>query len=268
MGKNIFIYGLMDPITNQVRYIGKSVNPKQRLRRHIANINLYDSHKDRWLRKLNENGVRPEIIIIDEVSEDDWQFWETHYIAYFKFLGCSLTNGTDGGDQPPSTKGRRHTEESRKKMSDTKKGKPIPWLNNGKERSEKHKENLSKSLKGRVSEKKGKNYEEFYGKEKSEKLRSKLSETHKGIYFGENHPFFGKKHTEDTIKLIREKRKQQKVLKIEQYDINGCLIKEWDSIKEILIEYGITRNKFNRVIKNNVLYKECLWKKKKLKNIE
>jgi group I intron endonuclease len=268
MERNAYIYGLIDPTTNQIRYIGKSLNPKSRLRRHIADRNLYDSHKDRWLRKLIESNIRPELIIIDKVLENEWQFWEVHYINYFKFIGCFLTNGTNGGDQPPSTKGRRHTEDSKKKMSDTKKSKPIPWLNNGKERTEKHKSNLSKSLKGRLSEKKGKNYKEIYGKEKSDILKRKLSESHKGIYLGKNHPMFGKKHSEEILNKIKEKRKQQKVLKIEQYNINGVLIKEWDSIKDILEKYNISRNNFNRIVKSNILYKECLWKKKRLKNIE
>jgi len=266
MEKNIFIYGLIDPTTNQLRYIGKSLNPKVRLRRHIADINLHDSHKDRWLKKLIKNNFKPELIIVDEVLPNEWQFWEIHYIEYFKFIGCSLTNSTIGGDQPPSTKGRPHTEESRKKMSNNKKGKPIPWLNNGKGITEKHKNNISKSLKGRLSKKKGKNYIEIYGKEKSDIIRHRLSESHKGIYLGENHPMFGKKHSEETLNKIKEKRKQQKVLKIEQYDINGFLIKEWDFIKDILEKYNISRDSFNRIIKNSILYKECLWKKKKLKN--
>jgi group I intron endonuclease len=103
-----------------------------------------------------------------------------------------LTNGTLGGDEPPSTKGRSHTLESKLKMSNTKKGKPIPWLNNGLKRTEEHKKNLSDSCKGRQSPNKGKIFSLEY--------RKKLSES-------------------STVKR-----------KVKQLDLDGNLIKIWDSI--------------------------------------
>jgi len=157
--KKVYIYGLIDPSTNQLRYVGKTVDINRRYRRHINERFIHDSHKDRWIRKLIDNNLKPEIIILDIVSEVDWKFWEIHYISYFKHIGCNLTNGTNGGDQPPSTKGRRHLIESRIKMSNSKKGKPIPWLN-GRKRSEEHKKKLSESLKGRSSPNKGKKFNE------------------------------------------------------------------------------------------------------------
>lgn len=263
MERNVYIYGLIDPITNQIRYVGKSLNPKSRLRRHIADRNLYDSYKDRWIRKLKENNIRPELIIIDEVLEKEWQFWESYYISYFKFIGCNLTNGTNGGDQPPSTKGRKHREESKKKMSQSKKGKPIPWLNNNKKRTEKHRKNLSKSLKGRVSPNRGKTFSDEYKK--------KLSDSHMGQTSG----FKGKNHSEETKKKIKEKRKlqvfskesidkrsksiQKKVL---QY-CDGVLIKKWESVKETTDFLNISYNTLNKSIKNNTPLKGYIWKMEK-----
>ena len=63
---------------------------------------------------INDNDEL-DIIIIDIVDQTEWQYWEKFYISYYKFIGCKLTNGTNGGDQPPSTKGRKHTEESKLK---------------------------------------------------------------------------------------------------------------------------------------------------------
>lgn len=166
--ETIIIYGLIDPRYNQIRYIGKTNDLKRRLNRHIHERFLHESYKDRWVRTLIDAGIRPEIEVIDLVDENEWIFWEKFYIAYFKYIGCNLTNGTEGGDQPPSTKGRKHTIESRLKMSNTKKGKPIPWLNDGMERSEEHRRNLSKSCKGRISPNKGKKFSEEYKKKLSE----------------------------------------------------------------------------------------------------
>ena len=155
MEKNTYIYGLIDTTTNELRYVGKTVDIGRRYKRHIKECNSSNSHKDRWVRKLKKNGYLPEIVVIDYVKTDEWQYWEMFYIEYFKFLGCNLTNGTKGGDEPPSTKGRKHSEESKLKMSKSKKGKPLLHLNNGKERSLSHRKNLSLSLKGRTSPNKG-----------------------------------------------------------------------------------------------------------------
>jgi len=216
----VYIYGLIDPTTNQLRYVGKSISPYIRLRKHISERNKHDSYKDRWVRKLIMNGVRPELLIIDIVCKHDWEFWEKFYISYFRGLGFKLTNSTEGGDQPPSTIGRKHTKESKQKMSDSKKGKIIPWLNDGKERTKKHRDNLSKSLKGRVSPNKGKTFSDEY--------KNKLSETHKGLNSGEKHGLYGKHHSEETKKKISE----QLTLKIVQLSLDDKVIKIWESIKE------------------------------------
>jgi len=217
----VYIYGLIDPITNKLRYIGKSISPKIRLRKHISERHKHDSYKDRWIRKVLLCNAKPELIIIDIVPSSEWQFWEKFYISYFKGLAVKLTNTTEGGDQPPSTKGRKHTKKSKQKMSDSKKGKPIPWLNNGKERTKKHRDNLSKSLKGRISPNKGKIY--------SDEHRKKLSEIHKGLNSGEKHGLYGKHRSEETKKKISE----QLTLKIVQLSLDNKLIKIWDSIKMV-----------------------------------
>jgi group I intron endonuclease len=245
MNREVFIYGLIDPRTNQLRYIGKSINPKLRLRKHISERNLHDSYKDRWLRKLHENNLKPELIIIDLVTIDDWKYWEIFYILYFKSIGCILTNATNGGDEPPSTKGRKHTEEAKIKMSKTKKGKSIPWLNS-KPRTEKHKENLGKAHKGKLSNKKGKTYEEIYGDEIAFELREKLSNSHKWQK-NEKHPMYGKKHSKET----KEKLSSHFSKKVFQFSLDGVFIKEFESAKIAEKETGISSN----IIKNTCLNK-------------
>lgn len=223
--ESVFIYGLIDPLSNELRYVGKSIKPNNRLRKHISERFTHDSYKDRWIRKIVDQGVRPELIIIDEVPYGEWQFWEQHYISYYKMIGCRLTNGTIGGDQPPSTKGRKHTEESKQKMSESKKGKAIPWLNGGLERSEEHRNNLSKSLKGRISPNKGKKFSDEY--------KNKLSESHRGLNSGEKHPMYGKTHSEETKKKISESSKKPRPNRLKpilQYSKDNKFIKEWESI--------------------------------------
>ena len=109
MKESVFIYGLVDKKTNTLRYIGKTKDIKRRFKRHISERFLHDSYKDRWIRKLIDDNQEPELLIIDVVDKLEWQYWEKFYISYYKFIGSYLTNGTNGGDEPPSTKGRKHT---------------------------------------------------------------------------------------------------------------------------------------------------------------
>lgn len=88
--------------------------------------------------------------------------------------------------------GKSHSEETRKKMSDSSKGKPKPWLV-GREVSEGTKEKIRQLNLGKIL---------------SEETRKKISENHHDIS-GENNPMFGKKHSPKTIEKLRERAKNR-----------------------------------------------------------
>jgi excinuclease UvrABC nuclease subunit len=48
----VYIYGLQDPETKEVRYIGKANNPKVRYRQHIKGGRLNNQHKRGWINAL------------------------------------------------------------------------------------------------------------------------------------------------------------------------------------------------------------------------
>ena len=127
-----FIYALIDPTTDKIRYIGKSNNPKQRLLRHIKDVYKTISYKNSWLRSLLSNNLYPELFILDEVSYEEWQFWEQHYISLYKYYGYTLTNMTIGGESGNNNK------ESLLKMVRTRKSR------NSYSKTDTQKENLSK----------------------------------------------------------------------------------------------------------------------------
>jgi len=93
-----YIYGLVDPRSGLIRYIGKSNKPDKRLGNHINRCNKSISHKNSWIIGLLKNDLRPELIIIDEVDISEWEFWEKHYIKLFKTWGFNLVNSTNGGE--------------------------------------------------------------------------------------------------------------------------------------------------------------------------
>jgi len=106
LNKKVFIYGLQCPITEQIRYIGKSNKPKKRYTNHLNDKNDY--HRNRWINKLKSLGLKPMLVIIDEVDECFWEEFEIKYIRLFKSFGADLVNTTGGGDFTPDSKGEKN----------------------------------------------------------------------------------------------------------------------------------------------------------------
>lgn len=92
------IYTLSDPITNEVRYVGKANNVSQRYMAHLNRARKHQTHKWSWIQSLKKKGLKPIIDVIDIVDIEDWIFWETYWIAQMKQWGFNLVNYTDGGD--------------------------------------------------------------------------------------------------------------------------------------------------------------------------
>jgi hypothetical protein len=74
----VFIYLLIDPRYDTVRYVGKSIHPKRRYGQHISNGKrkiIHRNHTSAWINSLIVRNLKPELLIIDEVSEAEWDFW-------------------------------------------------------------------------------------------------------------------------------------------------------------------------------------------------
>lgn len=125
--KPVHIYGLYDPITGNLRYIGKSIRPEQRLQNHMNEIS--HCHRSHWLQSLKARGLKPDMEILETVSGCwPWQESERFWIRRMKELGCDLVNNTSGGDGVPGLsgegkermlatwKGRKHTPETIAKL--------------------------------------------------------------------------------------------------------------------------------------------------------
>jgi len=87
----IYIYKLIDSRNNEVRYIGKTTNPKRRYKQH-----LYDkrkSHKSSWVQSLRVLNLKPIFEIIEECDENNWIEREKYWISQYD----NLTNLKEGG---------------------------------------------------------------------------------------------------------------------------------------------------------------------------
>lgn len=92
-----YIYGLIDPITNELRYVGKTYNLCIRYNAYLSNLKR-NSHKNNWIKKLISNGMKPEIYSFEEFELEDKAYEaEEFYISYFRGIGCNLINESSGG---------------------------------------------------------------------------------------------------------------------------------------------------------------------------
>ena len=96
------IYALLDPRTDEVRYIGKTEQKLgYRLTQHLRRATKEDTNRHvlNWLRQLLAEGLMPEISILERVNDDeDWREREQAWIAHAREVGWPITNETDGGE--------------------------------------------------------------------------------------------------------------------------------------------------------------------------
>lgn len=104
------IYGLVDPSTNSLRYVGKTVKTiEHRLRQHINSARAVKLQRvSRWIRGLLLRDVLPEAFLIETCLTSDWVESEQFWIAYYRSIGCDLVNSTNGGE---GCVGFKHSDE-------------------------------------------------------------------------------------------------------------------------------------------------------------
>ncbi len=120
-------YGLVDPRTGGLRYIGKTSSSLQsRLKGHIraAQEKGARRHVCSWILGLIQQNKFPEIFEIEESSTETECFEaEIFFIGYFRMIGADLLNHTTGGE---GLTGWKHSEATKAKLSAISKGKPRP----------------------------------------------------------------------------------------------------------------------------------------------
>lgn len=114
------IYGLFDPREpSTIRYVGKTIIG-ERARR---SCHLQDAKKGSslrvscWIRELLAEGIEPEVIVIEECTKETVNQQERFHIARLRGQGLELLNKTKGGTGGPTMKGRKFTEEHRRRIA-------------------------------------------------------------------------------------------------------------------------------------------------------
>lgn len=91
----IFIYKFIDPLTNDVRYIGKTGNLKNRFSAHLSKAKTAKTRLARWILSLAKQNLNPIMEIVEVCTEDNWEKQEMFWINYYN--NPKLCNVHKGG---------------------------------------------------------------------------------------------------------------------------------------------------------------------------
>ncbi len=109
--REYYIYTLENE--GKIFYIGKTIDPKTRLRKHKSESKLKRTYKEKFINKVLYDGGKIELNILDTVEYDNVDFWEIYWISQFRQWGFNLCNGSDGGEGGNNFKGRKHSDETK-----------------------------------------------------------------------------------------------------------------------------------------------------------
>lgn len=224
----VSIYALVDPITDDIRYVGQTVQPSKRLGQHMNNLSG-NTHKENWVASLVERGVEPWMWVLETIDDAESDEAECWWIAALKEDGEPLTNLTDGGGGPTEERGRKMSkalkgrvlsEEHKRRIGEANRGSRHP--NYGKTLPAETKRKMSEARKGSRNHNYGKTFSEEarrhmseaqMGKKLSTETKDKISESQKGRKFSAEHrrklakAMKGKKLSTETKRKIGEARR-------------------------------------------------------------
>lgn len=203
---NTIIYGLVDPRTQLVRYVGKSTSGLTRPRAHrSASGRAAATHSANWIRQLKSLGLDYEIVVLDQGSATELPALERWWISYGRASGWPLTNLTDGGE---GSVGATQSAETRARIS---------AANRGRKRTPEFRARMSVIAKSRSpetlakigaasaalpAETRARIGMQLRGRKASPELRAKLSAAHMGHVV-----------SEETRRKIAESNRRTKALK-------------------------------------------------------
>lgn len=162
--KNIsYVYEHWRTDRQECFYVGKGKG------RRAYTMARRNRHHQAIVAKLHRTGYAVEIkIVASGLSDEEAFYLEIERISFWKEMGADLTNMTNGGDAPP-----------------VKVGKENPFY--GKKHTEETKDKISFCRKG---------------SKQSNETKAKISAIHKAnglkppVFYGENHPMYGKTHSD------------------------------------------------------------------------
>lgn len=190
-----YIYQILNKKDNK-SYIGSTNNILTRKRKHFKALKDGIHHNEILQRAYNKYGIENfEFVILKEfenISRDELYLIENEYVQNYE--SSKLKNGyniNDPANKPPNNTGRKHTEETKKKMSE--------WQI-GRQFTEEHKRNISLSLKGKC----------FF----SDEAKKKMSERMKGNSYAKGNKIIVSEETREKLRIASTGRKHTEETKL------------------------------------------------------
>lgn len=266
------LYGLFCPNSDELKYIGITKNGlNNRLNSHLKKpTNQFIAS---WFNDLKKENKKPVIKQLKECnSYDELLQAEVDEISKYKKLNFDLYNIAEGGNINPMF-GKTHTEEARKKISLTHKGKKFSeekklwWKGRIKELwlDPEWSNNMRKKMSFNSKGEKNPNWRG--GKKESYcECGNKKTSKSKNCFecreiSGEKNPFFNKKHSKETLLILAEKSKKfgkenpnfkYDIKKEELYDL--YIVKN-KTITEISNLFNCAINTINKKLRQYEIYK-------------
>lgn len=236
--------------TNNKCYIGSSSFVQARIRLHKSHLKK-NIHTNKHLQSsYNKYGSELFIYeIIEECSIEDLITREQFWIDILEV--CNNKKGYNKRLQAENNVGLKRSEETKRKISESKKGKR--YL------SDKHYEKLSNLKKGKPNEA-AKKFQDSLNKEEKSK-RSKIANSIRIEKAEERGDYFTKEG--------RESYKKKRGRKVYKYDLNYDLVEKYNCIADALRNLGMSP-KNTSCIKNQIdtgkIYKNYIWSSVDLTN--
>lgn len=245
-----YIYKITN-VNNGMVYVGQTTKnrPTDRFTQHkyLANHPEQEKSISYLHRAMSKDGVDNFIFeIIEEIEVEDEELLNEREKFWIKELESLAPNGyniSEGGSGTPGFS-RPQTAEERKKKG-----------NSVKAFYENHPE-----ARIRASERAKKRWEDEDFRRRVIEGNKRFHKEHPDFFTGENNPFYGKHHSEETLAKIKEaSKKRQKP--IGQYDKDtGELIKIFDGVKDAERALGVSHGWLSKAANQGKIAYGYKWK--------